>query len=64
MIVLWFINEIIIKNVQNAGKIMKNVEVINNINHFVVNKFVDKVHESVRKYMKIKKKLKEYKIEC
>lgn len=62
MAIAWLVSEIIIKNVQNAEKIMKKAKLINNFNSFIVNKSVDKVCDSFRVKSEIKQKLKGLKI--
>ena len=62
MAIAWLISELIIKNAQNAEKIMKKVLLINNFNSFIVNKSVDKVRDSFRVNKEIKEKLRKMKI--
>lgn len=62
MAIAWLISEIIIKNVQNAEKIVKKVKLINNLNTFIVNKSVDKVCDSYRVNKSVKQKLRKMKL--
>lgn len=62
MAIAWLISEIIIKNPQNALKIMQKIKLINNLNRFIVNKSVQKCLESFRLNKEIKEKLKEMRI--
>lgn len=62
MAIAWLISELIVKNTQNAIKIMKKVKLINNFNRFIVNKSVQKVCDSYRISEEIKNELKKMRI--
>lgn len=62
MAIAWLIFEVLVKNPQNAIKIMQKIIKNSHFNSFIINKSIQKACESYRIDAQIKSKLKEMKI--